>query len=126
MVDLPTHTMRARRIRCALFVPSPAEGGHIARPKGAQLGLIEPKTGARSAQNRRAAGAHTDPSRGALAAETAQKARPKGIPAVCALLRYISAPEPYRGYMGPSPYIRIRSASRLYIIMSAQGCSGVL
>ena len=95
------------------------------RPAGAQLGLIEPKTGARSAQNRRAVGAHTDPIRGAIAAETAQQARPQGLPAVCALLRYIAAPEPYRGYMGPSPYIRIWSASRLYIIMSAQGQSGV-
>ena len=122
----PAHNKKPVQILRGFFVPTPAVGGRIARPQGAQSGHIVPKIGARSAQNRRAAGAHTDPIRGALAAETAQQARPQGLPAVCALLRYISAPEPYRGYMGPSPYIRIWSASRLYIIMSAQGYGGVL
>lgn len=43
------------------FLPSPAVGGQVARAKRAQSGHAVPKNGARSAQNRRAGGAHPDP-----------------------------------------------------------------
>lgn len=77
MIDTTTHKERAPQSPRGFFVPSPAEGGHIARPQGAQWGHIAPKIGARSAQNRRAAGAHTDPLRGAQS----DRPRPAGLTA---------------------------------------------
>lgn len=78
-MDLPTHHEKPSQILRGFFIPSPAAGGHIARPKGAQLGLIEPKIGAQSAQNRRAVGAHSDPIRGAHRAGVCVAERPQAV-----------------------------------------------
>jgi hypothetical protein len=95
-MNLPTRPERPSQSLRGFFVPSPAVGGHIARPQGAQLGHIVPKIGARSAQNRRAVGAHTDPLRGAQS----DRPRPAGLTARCGAADGLSRHGSYWGKIG--------------------------
>ena len=78
-MNLPTSSIKPLQSLRGFFVPTPAEGGHIARTQGAQLGHIVPKIGAWRAQNRSAVGAHTDTPRGAQSAMGSLAERPRAV-----------------------------------------------